>query len=144
MIQESCLAPERGRNPPPSGGGGGQKDSKCRFWCHTIFINRCEFLCFQGFLILIRWTVRPGIPPVFFWLAQYSYLLKGPLRTALLVVIPLATLAETLLCVLHEGLFFRFSLSRWQGIPDRLDSAAHLLAPALVLLVWLGLLNTVP
>ena len=25
VIQESCLAPERGRNPPPSGGGGCQR-----------------------------------------------------------------------------------------------------------------------
>ena len=69
-------------------------------------------------------------------------LMKGPFRKALLLLTPLVALAETLLCVLHKGLFFRFSLSHWQGIPDQLDSVALLVAPALVLLVWLGLLCT--
>ena len=28
LIQECCLAPERGRNPPPSGGGGCQRTTR--------------------------------------------------------------------------------------------------------------------
>lgn len=75
-------------------------------------------------------------------------LMKGFFRNALLLLIPLLALAETLLCALQKGLFkdlfkdvfFPLSLPLWPGISDQLDSGALLVASGLVLLVWLGLL----